>query len=680
MTEDPTLARSPATPLMLHDPFFSLWSRADRLTDDVTRHWTGQEQGLRGLLRIDGALYRFIGPEPRNLGPVPAMEQVERRITPLQTRYRFQASGVALDLTFTSPLLPDDAELLGRPASYVDLEVASADGAAHEVCAYLEWSADWAVGQTETEIAWGRHRAGPAEAQFLGAAQQQPLRRSGDKVPIEWGYLFVASEPGQPVAGAFGEAFSLRRLFAAEGILPERDDLRDARPLRMPTISEERALAQARAFEAVTGPRRWSLVVAYDQVWAASYFDRRLRPYWSRKGQSAIGLVETAWAEREATLARAAAFDADLIGKLERAGGPTYARLGILALRQCLAGHILVEDFDGTLLHFSKENSSNGSMGTVDITYPSAPFFLYFNPALLEAQLRPVLDYAASGRWPFPFAPHDVGRYPHANGQNYGGGDRTAHDQMPVEESGNMLILVAALYRRTGTADLARRFWPQLRQWADYLAVHGLDPDNQLCTDDFAGHMPHNANLSIKAILGLGAFGLLCRALGEADEAERVLAIARDWAGQWQQKAADGDHTRLAFDRAGTWSQKYNLVWDRILGLDLFPASLARREMAHYRRSADRYGLPLDSRKAYTKLDWLVWSACLTGERADFDALLAPVAAWLDAAPARVPLSDWYETDTGLQTEDYGGFFARSVVGGIFIKLMLDGLADWPGQ
>lgn len=210
-----------------------------------------------------------------------------------------------------------------------------------------------------------------------------------------------------------------------------------------------------------------------------------------------------------------------------------------------------------------------------------------------------------------------------------------------------------------------------MSSWADYLVASGLDPENQLCTDDFAGHMPHNANLAIKAILGIAAFGQLCQAVGKVADAERYSGIARDWAERWEGLADDGSAYRLAFDQPGTWSQKYNLVWDRILGFDLFAGHIAEREVASYRKRLNTYGLPLDSRMAYTKLDWLVWSACLTGKQDDFDALLAPLAGWLDDAPQRVPLSDWFETDTGKQPHGHG-FWARSVVGGIYIKLMID--------
>jgi hypothetical protein len=667
-----TTARAPVTPLIVHDPFMSVWSWSDTATDTWPAHWTGKANQMSGMLRIDGQPYRFIGRNNRMADQVPAMEQLSREVTPLRTIYRFAAAGVELTLTFTSPLLPDDLELLGRPVSYLDLTVRATDGKDHAVSAYYDWSANWTVGDAETELGWGRHRAGPVEALFMGAAEQRPLKRSGDEVQIEWGYLFLSSQPGARAVGAFGDDQILRETFAKSGTIPDRDDVRATRPLRMPAGSTDKVTAFAADLGQVGATSStWSLLVAYDQIWALTYFDRRLRPYWSRNGQSAIGLIETAWDERETVLQRVAAFDTKLIADLEASGGEIYARLGILAFRQCLGAHIMAEDFGGDLLHFSKEGTSNGSMGTVDLTYPGAPFFLHFNPALLEAQMRPVLAYAKSGRWPFRYAPHDVGHYPWANGQNYGGGDRTEHDQMPVEESGNMLILAGALAQKTGSTALAEEFWVELTSWADYLVESGLDPENQLCTDDFAGHMPHNANLAIKAILGIGAFGQLCQKLGKTAEAERYLATARDWAQRWEQMANDGAGDRLAFDQPGTWSQKYNLVWDRILELNLFDARIAERELALYRTKVNRYGLPLDSRKAYTKLDWLVWSACLTRKQDDFDAMLAPLAGWLDDAPQRVPLSDWFETDTGKQAGGHG-FWARSVVGGIYIKLMLD--------
>ncbi len=263
-----------------------------------------------------------------------------------------------------------------------------------------------------------------------------------------------------------------------------------------------------------------------------------------------------------------------------------------------------------------------------------------FGPSLAKSFLVPFLNYAASERWKFPFAPHDLGQYPLANGQVYGGGERTEDDQMPVEESGNVLILMAAIARMEGNPGFANLYWKQLETWAEYLMEKGFDPENQLCTDDFAGHLAHNVNLSAKAICAIGAYARLCEMRGENEKAAQAFRLwLRSFVKRWMEAADDGDHYRLAFDRPGSWSQKYNLIWDRILGLNLFPASVAAKEMAYYRRIQNQFGLALDNRETYTKLDWITWTATpLTQGSRRFSALLDPVLAFINHTPDRSPL------------------------------------------
>jgi hypothetical protein len=307
----------------------------------------------------------------------------------------------------------------------------------------------------------------------------------------------------------------------------------------------------------------------------------------------------------------------------------------------------------------------------VDVFYPASPQMLLLSPTLLKATMEPILLYSTGPRWPFPFAPHDVGVYPQATGMLYGGGENIpangdVSSKMPVEESGNMLILLGALAKVEGNTKYADRYWPTITKWANYLISKGYDLDNQLSTDDFSGHLAHNVNLSGKSIEALGAYAMLCEMRGDSTEAKRVRGIAEGMVKQWMEAARDGDHYKLAFDKPGTWSQKYNLVWDNILDINLFPDSVAQAEMAYYKTRNNRYGLPLDSRENYTKLDWIIWSAALTGSKADLMTLAAPVYDFLHESPSRVPMTDWYRTTAGTQV----GFKARSVVGGVFIPVL----------
>jgi hypothetical protein len=410
------------------------------------------------------------------------------------------------------------------------------------------------------------------------------------------------------------------------------------------------------------------LVLAYDDRYSIEYFNRKLRPWWRRNGAEANDLLRDALGDYDRLSAKAQAFDDGLMADLKKAGGEHYAQIAALAYRQALAAHKLVADLDGTPLLFSKENFSNGCIATVDVTYPSSPFFLLFNPTLLRAMLTPMMEYASLPRWRFPFAPHDLGTYPLANGQVYGGGEKTEENQMPVEESGNMLLMVGALAQVEGNAAYAQKYWPLLTRWAEYLKDRGFDPENQLSTDDFAGHLAHNANLSIKAILALGAYAKLADMTGHRAEAMAYRTLASQFVEKWTSIANDGGHYRLAFDKPGTWSQKYNLVWDRLLGLNLFPSTVSRTEIAYYKTVQAPYGLPLDNRERYTKLDWIVWTATMAESQADFTALVDPVYRFLNESTSRVPMTDWYWTHDGKQR----GFQARSVVGGVFIKMLAD--------
>lgn len=602
---------------------------------------------------VDFGLYER---EPDRVSFHRTAEQKSVSVLPTQTIYTFDCGPVELDVIFTSPLLVDDLTLISRPVSYITYQVKSKEGASHDVQVYFEATPQWAVHDDSQEVDFERVEKDGRTFLKTGTVEQPMLKKSGDAVRIDWGYFYLTSTGNDNAMLNFGGYWDTKEGFYATGELPEAP----AGKLSGNIAKEMTVLAYSHDLGMVTADKTAGyIMLGYDDLYSIQYFGENLKAYWTKDGTvdifEAFNDAEKGYAS---IMERCDAFNRSVMEDAERAGGRKYAELAALVYRQAVAAHKLVKDKNGTLLFLSKENNSNGSIGTVDITYPSSPQFLIYNPELVKGMLNPIFYYSESGKWTKPFAAHDVGTYPLANGQTYGG-------DMPIEESGNVLILTAAIAEVEGNADYAASHWEVLTTWVDYLVDNGLDPDNQLCTDDFAGHLAHNANLSIKAIMGIASYGKLAGMLGKTDVSEKYARIAKEMASEWEKMANDGDHYRLTFDRPGTWSQKYNLVWDKLLGFNIFDPSIVEKEMAYYRTKQNEYGLPLDSRATYTKTDWIMWTATLTGEKDDFDALVDLVYKYANETPSRVPISDWHDTITAKRMN----FKARSVVGGYFMKM-----------
>jgi glutaminase A-like protein/uncharacterized protein DUF5127/uncharacterized protein DUF4964 len=686
--------RPPAVPLVTIDPYTSCWSFADRLYDDWPRHWTGAECALCGLVRVDGKPMRFMG-GPEVLGE--SVRQTSLEVHATRTVYRFEAGAVELEVEFLTPLLLDDLELMSRPATYVRFQARSLDGAPHDVAVYLDMTSQWAVNVPHQKVVWSRKESG--ELRILGFRHElQPiLEKAGDDLRIDWGTALLAAPLGaEALVGDIDycrAAFIERGVLSDEHLLPmprkstywgepvlavkmdlwcerhprdERHPREGGDPVTGPPPSRGRQTALA--------PGRQVILIGYDDEYSVEYFGQRLRAWWRRHPDAtAEGMLNAAYRDRNEVRDRCVAFDAQLAADAERVGGAKYTELIAVAYRQAIGACKLVAAPDGRAFFFSKENFSNACMGTVDVNYKSAPIFLYLNPDLMKGMLDPIFDYCRSDAWRFAFPAHDIGLYPKANGQvyrNFHLPDQKEVAQMPVEECGNMLTLTTAVCLREGHAGYAKGQWDQLTKWCDYLVEHGLDPEAQLVTDDFTGMMGHSVNLSAKSVCAIGCYALLAKMRGLDEAARKYRAIAEDYAARWQRMADDGDHYRLAFDRPGTWSQKYNLAWDTVLGLGLFPPEVMRKELAFYRGKRLAYGTPLDSRSPAAKPEWAIWVATMAESKEAFEEFVAPIHRYVDETPNRVPLADIYFAHTGRRRANQ----ARSVVGGFYMKLLAERL------
>src|SRR5690554_606727 len=608
---------------------------------------------------VDFGLYE-LEPNKSTLSNTAIQKSVS--VLPTQTIYKFDCGEIELDLIFTSPLLLDDLELVSRPVSYISYQLRSKNNQTHDVQIYFESTPQWAVHNISQAVTYEEIANDRLKFLKTGTVEQPILEKKGDDIRIDWGYFYLAGHNDKSTNMKFGDYWNVKQEFNSTGAVSETKTESLSEKMNsenMIVLAYSKDLGKV-SDEMTTG----YILLGYDDIYSIRYFDEDLKAYWTKDGTVDIFTAfEDAVNDYSTIMNRCDEFNRELLSEAMRVGGTKYAELISLVYRQSIAAHKLVKDKEGNLLFFSKENNSNGSIGTVDITYPSSPLYLIYNPDLVKGMLNPIFYYSESGRWTKPFAAHDVGTYPIATGQTYG-------EDMPIEESGNVLILTAAIAEIEGNADYAAQHWETLTIWTEYLKEYGLDPENQLCTDDFAGHLAHNTNLSIKAIMGIASYGKLAGMLGKTEVAEEYMQIAKEMATQWETMADDGDHYRLTFDRPGTWSQKYNIVWDKLLGFNIFEPKIIEKEIALYKTLQNEYGLPLDNRATYTKTDWIMWTATLSGNSDDFDALIDPVYKYANETKSRVPISDWHDT----KTAERMNFKARSVVGGYYMKLLEDKL------
>lgn len=663
--------KPPATPIINIDPYFSIWVEKNNFKK--TNHWTGAQNTVLGTAVIDGEPWHFMGYNalctltgylPSNIN---TLSLKQTRVGAFSTIVTFANEAIALTVHFTSPVLPDSLYYASRPVAYCKVSWEALDGQDHTVSVRFTATEELVLNRKGDKlVADDLVALNGATGIRLGALKQEPLGKYGDDLRIDWGYLYL---------GAAGQA--------QVGHMQLAD---------MYAIYAEKNLNTDALF-----------FFAYDDLESIQYFGENLKAYWKNGGKTIEQAIEEALEEYDSLLARCDSFSQDLQKRATDAGSEKYAELLLLSLRQVMAAHKLVVDNKGNNLYISKECFSNGCAATVDVTYPSAPLFLLYNPELLKGMLRPVMDYAASEEWTYDFAPHDVGKYPILNGQAYGASrtpiaegqttidvfrytrvepelygvdyGKEAHflyaKQMPVEECGNMIILFAELCRIEGNTEFVKPYLDTVAQWCKYLVDFGEDPAHQLCTDDFAGHLAHNVNLSIKAIVGIAGYSRILSMLGKDAEAASYMEIAKKYAASLIVRAANPDGSfRLTYDGENSFSLKYNAVWDKIWGTNLFPDHFYQGEIARYKKELLPYGVPLDSRDKLTKSDWLLWVASLADNKDDFNLLVDSLWNAYDTMRSYVPMTDIYYCDTSHIAPP--NFLHRSVQGGLFIKLMME--------
>ncbi len=661
----------PAYPLFLKDPNFSLWCTTEELNKTQVTSWYGEEKPMYGFVKLtDGTIWCFLGDVDKiGAKSVKKAEQKDVEISSFKTTYTFDINGSNFKTEFVSPLPLDDPMRVSQPVCYLSYEL-NGDSDVEEVSLFVNrriaYNSNDLLPKNDACRNYS-YNLGKDQVAFLGLKRQLYLSNNEDLCGADWGYWYVCGEKAVALDG-----YDLARYL----ITGEKDFSNEG---------EEKYIA------AFAYGNSGFITLAYDSIVAIDYFGDFKKSLYLEKHTvlDAISDVRKHKAQIEKHLD-----EEDLkIKKQAESISEDYYKILVASLRQSIAAHTIIGDEKGNLIFLSKENGSNGCIGTLDVSYPSMPLYLLYNTEYVKGMLRPIIKFARMPVWNFDFAPHDVGTYPHCAGNVYGanrdgkykslaktefgeihpqyylfpeaGGEMDLSMQMPVEECANMIIMLMACYAYDGDLSLFSENADLCKKWVKYLVKYGLKPANQLCTDDFAGHIANNLNLAVKATVGIACYAELLKASGQ--DYEKYEETAHDYANKIEAFSNKFTHSPLTWDGGeDTYGIKYNMLFDKLLNLGLFSKKFMESETDYYVKVCDRFGTPILQLENFVKSDWLVWTAVLTDDKEKRKKIIEPIVYFLENSPKRVPFGDWYRGDTGEQLY----FRARSVVGGCFALLL----------
>jgi len=598
---------------------------------------------------VDCGIYRNVSKSDTQ---IMTAKQKSVDVLATNTYYTFTAGPVELDVVFTAPMIMKDYDLMSSPINYISFQVRSTDRKEHSVQIYLSATPQMAVNKLSQPTVSTAVEGNGKPYLKTGTIEQPILAKTGDGICIDWGYFYMSGVNGKL---ALDSDDLIKDSFVANGTLGTgRQKITCRKKSQLPT------LAYVHDFGTTKQSSSYAMI-GYDEIEDIEYFYKRYKAYWAHNGEVSIfDMFDRLERDYSDIMLRCREQDRIIYDDAIAAGSVKYAEILSASYRHVNAAHKLFRDEHGNILYFSKENNSNGCVNTVDLTYPEAPLYLCYDPTLQKGMMTSIFDYSYSGRWTKPFAAHDLGQYPKANYQVYGG-------DMPLEEAGNMIILATQLCKLDGDTKYVDKYWDIITTWANYLSENGQYPDNQLCTDDFAGHWAGNCNLTIKAIMGVAGYAEMAKMKGMKDVYTKFNARAKEMAAVWEKETKADDHYMLAYNAgADTWSQKYNMVWDKLWATSVIPNNAMKTEIEYYLKKQNKYGLPLDCRKDYTKSDWIMWTAAMADKDKDFLKFVDPIYKYINETPSRVPISDWSDTKTG----EMVGFKARSVIGGYWMRVL----------
>lgn len=660
ITHHPVLP--PSYPLAVRNPYLSAWMPSDRVQQlpySEPQFWAGQELGWSVIVRVDGQAYSLMGvPNLDEDNILPATVK-RAEFTSTHSIFDLTAGSVGLTLDFFSPVTPSNYLRQSLPFSYLNVQVSESYGS--DIQIYSDIDGRWTGREDRSVIDYEEHDDGFA-IHSLSVEDAAKYAESNDMAL--WGNAILASRSSESstLSALAGDPKFVRGHFIQEGDLSEQ-----AFAWCYGSVA-----ALAHDLGTVYGEASVNFVVGYEREAAINYLGEEHTGYYRAEYPTTHKALSFFLDDYADALKESLELDRELAAFATATAGPKYADIVALSTRQAYGGIDLTipnESLDtNDTFAFIKELSSDGNVNTIDVIMPAFPIYWVLDPDWIRLMLEPVMRYLDAGRWHLPYTIHDLGtHYPHAIGHD----DQEA-EPMPIEESGNLLILALAYTRATGDSNWASSYMDIFQKYADYLVDNSIDIANQLSSNDAAGPLPNETNLAIKAAVGIKAFG-------ELSGIDRYSRIGEEHATLFFEEGLGTDEDQTHFvlqypDQPESWKTPYNLFPDVLLGLNTFSNEAIRVNSDFYSTVRGEYGVALDNRQDWAKSDWNMWLAA-TFETNTRDEFVDDLWAFMTNGKHNWPFSDRYVSTSAHGNEPGIPILcrARPTVGGHFALLALKG-------
>lgn len=619
------------------------------------------------IARVNGQAYSLFGVSDAPDG-VQEATVTQANFTSTHSIFTLEAGPETFTLDFLSPVSPQNLLRQSLPFGYLTISVGG--GSAETVQIYSDIDSSW-TGRPD-DAKWDFTGSDSTAIFHLSPADGAPFTQS-EKQQALWGETIYASRSSSQssLSSASGALSTIRAQFVRDGTLTGNHT----------DWSSDGVVGLAHDLGKVSERVSVTFAIGNVREKVINYVGNAQTGYYRSQYTDAASAVSHFLDDYSDAASEAAKLDALVQQGGESSHSSNYSDILALSLRQTYGGIELTVPHDTRdtkdARAFIKEISSNGNINTVDVIYATFPVFYILSPEILKLLVKPIFEYMGSDAYNKTFAVHDLGtHYPNATGHNPSGED------MPVEESGNIIILTHAYELASGKNDLSTTYSSLLKEYAEYLREDGKYPSNQLSLNDALGPIANQTNLAMKASVGLAIYGEIVNDDSYVTEGKEIAHALYEG-----RLGTDPDGTYFTIQYGNdTWFLVYNHYGDRLFHLDLFSDEAYNATTNFYPTVRDAAGVPLDADVDWGQTNWQGFVAA-TVDGATRDQFITDLHAYISNGQNDAPFSDRYwvadhdgyvaDDDGAKRAGDYYRFRARPTLGSHFALWALQGGNQW---